>query len=326
MLKRNVLLIVGSAMLSALASAEVLTVPVIHSAGAARYRADGVVEAVRDTVVAAQTSGRITAVSVRAGDRVVAGQVLLRIDERVAADQMTASRAQLDAVRSEYERSKELFAKRYISQAALDQSEAQYKLLRAQRDTSTTQASYHTITAPYAGVVTAVAVAVGDMAMPGRSLLQIYDPAELRAVVSVPESIVQSLQLSAPVNVEIPAAAPSARLLVATAAELIPAADAATHAVQVRLSLPASNQLLPGQFVRAELPLRGSSAGALLIPLVAVIHRGEFVGVYILNMQKQFQLRQIRLGHSVGDKVEVLAGATEGELVALDPLAAAKQP
>ncbi len=95
---------------------------------------DGVVEAVRQTVVAAQVAGAVVALAVKAGDKVKAGQVLVRLDARAAeqnaaasAAQVQAARAALDAATRDYERQKQLFEKNYISQAALDQAEAQYK-------------------------------------------------------------------------------------------------------------------------------------------------------------------------------------------------------
>ena len=100
---------------------------------------DGVVEAVRRTVVSAQVPGAVVELLVAAGDRVRAGQVLLRLDARAAEQQAGAAAAQLQAARAadeaatkELDRQRQLFQKHYISQAALDRAEAQYKAAKAQ--------------------------------------------------------------------------------------------------------------------------------------------------------------------------------------------------
>ena len=146
---------------------------------------DGVVEAVRQTVVAAQVAGAVTALDVKAGDTVKAGQVLARIDARAAEQNASASDAQvrsaqalLDVASKDFERQKQLFDKQYISQAALERAESQFKAtqaqaaaLLAQAGAARTQSGFHVVRAPYAGVVAEVPVALGDMAMPGRALL-----------------------------------------------------------------------------------------------------------------------------------------------------------
>jgi multidrug efflux pump subunit AcrA (membrane-fusion protein) len=170
------------------------TEPAQAASQAGRSSYDGVVEALRQTVVAAQVPGAVVELAVKAGDTVQAGQLLLRIDARSADQsaaavdaQVQAARAQLDVATREYERQKQLFAKKYISQAALDRAEAEVRAARAQASAQTaqagaarTQTGLHVVRAPYAGVVAEVPVALGDMAMPGRPLLTLYDPAQPR--------------------------------------------------------------------------------------------------------------------------------------------------
>src|ERR1700690_1637701 len=113
--------------------------PAQATVSAATFGFDGVVEAVRQAVIAAQVSGAIVELDAAVGDRVQAGQVLLRIDARaaeqnaVAGDaQVQSARASLDAATQELERQRQLFAKNYISQAALQRAEATFKAARAQ--------------------------------------------------------------------------------------------------------------------------------------------------------------------------------------------------
>ena len=115
------------------------TAPVQSSADKASQVFDGIVEAVRQSVVAAQVAGAIVALDVKAGDTVKAGQTLARIDARAAEQNASASDAQvrsaqalLDVASKDFERQKQLFDKQYISQAALEKAESQFKAAQAQ--------------------------------------------------------------------------------------------------------------------------------------------------------------------------------------------------
>jgi RND family efflux transporter MFP subunit len=278
----------------------------------------------------------VVALHVKVGDRVVAGQVLLRLDARAAEQQAGAAAAQgqaasalQDAATREYERQQQLFAQHYISQAALDRAEAQYKAAlaqataqRASAGAARTESGFYTVKAPYSGVVSEVPVVLGDMAMPGRPLLTLYDPSALRVTATVP----QNLQPR-------PDAAPQAELPgVATARitpvrwQWLPTADPATHTVQLRMALPPGTGAVPGMFARAWLPVASSTGEAprLTVPGVAVVRRAELTGVYVLDARGKALLRQVRLGRTTAEGVDVLSGLSAGEKVALDPQAAAR--
>ena len=77
----------------------------------------------------------------------------------------------------------------------------------------------------------------GDMAMPGRILLTLYDPRALRVTAAVPESAAADARAAAGIRVEIPALGDAAPIAPA-AVEVLPTADPGTHTVQVRFVLP----------------------------------------------------------------------------------------
>jgi RND family efflux transporter MFP subunit len=294
--------------------------------------AEGVVEAVRQSTLAAQVAGRVVSLKVKAGDAVSAGQVLAQIDARSAVQAEAASqsqvreaRANLANVKAKYERSRQLFAQKFISQAALDQAEAEY--VAAQEQTSAaianasqaaTSTSFTAIIAPYSGVVASTEVEVGDMATPGRALLTVFDPRELRVTATLPQAVLARAQLGAPITVEIPTLD---RTLTARGVVVVPVADTRTHTTRVRLALPEAAGLLPGQYARA-LFVTGRTR-ALTIPAVAVLRRSEVTAVYVLDESGSARLRQVRLGEPAGEGlVEVLAGLAPGERVSLEPVRA----
>jgi RND family efflux transporter MFP subunit len=300
------------------AQTELAIVAVTRGDGVATYRVEGVVESVRHADIAAQVPGRITQLPVKAGAKVAAGTVLALIDARAAVDQQAAARAQLDIAQREYERSRELFAKRYISKVTMDRAEAEYRVARAQANVSGTQNDFHRVAAPFAGVVSDVLVEVGDMAQPGKALLRFYDPRALRITAQVPEAIADNIatQLAAQVDIGDRAA------VKVRSVQVMPTADARTHTREVRAELAAGVEAAPGAFAKLLLPLRGGdSASALTIPASSVLVRSEFRGVYVIK-GKAVQLRQVRLGPQRGDRIEVLAGLREGEQIARDPVLA----
>lgn len=299
---------------------------------------DAKVEAVRETLLAAQVPGAIVALPVKAGDAVKAGQELARVDARMASQGAAASSAQVAAAQAglnvatkEYERQKQLFAKRYISQAALDGAEAQWRAaqaqvtaLQAQAGVAATQAGLHSVRAPYSGIVSSVPVNLGDMAMPGRPLLSLYDPAALRLTAQLTQD--QARQLRSGVQVEIPGLTVQRLSIAASQIQLLPTADPLSHTVAVRVQLPANQQgAMPGMFAR--LWWQGDAADAaqrVLIPSTAVMRRAEMTGVYVQGDNGKPQLRQVRLGLPQGDMVEVLSGLRVGDQVAVEPQAAAR--
>jgi len=300
--------------------------------------AEGSVEAVQQSAIAPQVSGSIAILTVKAGDYVKAGQLLARIDTRIANQQVisnqaqvAAANAQLSAARQEYERKRRLHEKQYISQAALERAESDYKTAEAQTkaqlaqtNAANVQTGLHTINAPYAGLVAEVMVELGDMAMPGKPLLVIYDSKALRVVVNVPQSQLAQIKQNAGIQVSIPAAIESERSLTGTQVTILPTADAVSNMVKVRITLPENlTSLRPGMFARAMLPTENAGAqGQLSVPASAVVKRSELTAVYVVNSKGLPQLRQVRLGRKQGHNIEVLAGLQAGEKIALDPIAA----
>ena len=293
--------------------------------------AEGLVEAVRQSTIAAQVSGQIIELRVKVGDSVKAGQVLLRIDPRAAEQALSGSQSQVaeaqaglnNALRS-YERSKKLFAQKFISQAGLDQALADYNVaqarvaaLQAGAGQAATAKTFTVITAPYAGVVAEIPVEVGSMATPGLPLLTLFDPAAMRVTATLPQSSLRAIKLQLPARVEFPSLKLSGYARQAT---LVPVADSRTHTARLRLDLGQVAGLLPGQFARAYFVT--GNARKLVVPEQAVLHRSEVTAVYVLD-SGQPQLRQIRVGEApVNGFVEVLAGLRAGERVAQDPVRA----
>lgn len=326
---------------AAAAGPQVATLKVGAPAQASGFEIEGTVQALRQATVAAQIGGNVLALLVKAGDKVQAGQVLARIDDRDAAAGLSRTdagvaqaEAELRNARTAAERTRELRSKGFISQAALDTAETQLKAAQSAaqaagsaRSQAALARGFATLTAPFAGVVLATHLEAGDLASPGRPVATLYAPGAMRAVVQVPASRAAQARLATQREVRLPAGGAWVQPL--RSAEL-PVTDPVAQTNEWRLDLPAEAAVQPGQSVTARfagLPAAapgGTAAGAapnvtpsaaLSLPKSAVLQRGELDAVYLVR-NGQFVLRAVRLGPAQGDQLTVLAGLKAGDEVA----------
>jgi RND family efflux transporter MFP subunit len=297
------------------------------------YAADAVIEAVRQATVSAQISGTVVQILVDAGDPVKKGQVVARIDTRETDAQVAAGRAgvaQAEALlaqaRQNLERTRSLLEKNFVSQSALDKAESDYNAARAAADAARagqsqadTARTYAELRSPLDGVVTRRLMEPGEVAAPGRGVVAVHDPSALRAVGNLPQYVLPKAAHVSRARIELPQLN---RTIDATKVTILPAADARLLSTQIRADLPASESanVAPGAAAKVLLPV--GRARKLVIPAAALIRRGELTAVNVAANDGLVQLRQVRVGASVGDGlIEVLAGLSEGDKVLPAPLA-----
>lgn len=315
----------------------VALVEVQAAAGGSSLAVEGRIEPRRQATVAAQLGGSVLALLVKAGDAVQAGQALARIDERDAAAglqrtdaALAQAQAQAQNAHTALERTRELRAQGFVSQAALDAAQTQDRAAQAgvqQAQAARAQArlarSFALVGAPFAGVVLATHVEAGDLATPGRPIATLYAPGALRASALVPLSQAPAARRAARIEVEL---ANGQRVLPTARSELA-AADPVSQTIEWRLDLPAAALpgLLPGQVARVHFIAPAAADGSratLRVPAQAVLRRGELTAVYVARGDG-FALRAVRLGAEHGSQgVEVLAGLAAGERIAGDAVQA----
>jgi len=318
------------------AGAELASAPVELREIELTYSAEAVIEAVRQSTVSAQIQGRIVDIRFDVGDFVKQGDVIVRIDERqvgqaaaASAAQVSEAQAALANARAQYERTKQLLAQKFVSRAALDHAESEYRAAQARvtallagAAAAATEKSFATVVAPYSGVVSARHVELGEMATPGKPLMTGFDPSTLRVVANVPATQIGAVRAIERARIEVPSLG---KWLDVKSMTVVPTADPRTQTTRVRLDLPEdASGIYPGVYARAHFVT--GKAPRLLVPRSAVFHRSELTAVYVIGVDGQPQLRQIRVG-SAGDEtaLEVLAGLKPGERVALEPMKAGMQ-
>lgn len=286
------------------------------------YPAEAVVEAIKEATLAAQVQGRVVEVRANVGQHVKKGEVLMRIDAREFAENAAAAEAQSIQAKANYERMKNLYAQKFVSSAALDKAEADFKSAQATAGASGANYSHATITAPISGIVSQRLTEMGEMATPGKPLITVYDPNGLRVIASIPQYRVAEIRKNAKARLEFPEAG---LWLDATRVEILPTADPRSHTVTARLYLPANvDGVFPGMAARAHFVT--GVGKKLTVPPQAVLRRGEVTGVYVIDAQNVPRLRQVRLGEMLGNgELEVLAGLAAGDNVSLEPIKAGIQ-
>lgn len=283
--------------------------------------AESVVEAVQQTTVGAQVAGRVLEVRADSGQRVTKGDLLMRIDAREAGEAARAAEAQYKVAKLNYERHQQLKEQKFVSQAAVDKARADFDAAAANRSAAGASQSHASIVAPMTGIVARRHVEAGDMAMPGTPLFTIYQPGSLRVTASIPQHRLPAMRGVSSARVEFPELG---KWVDASAIQVLPTVDVATHVAQVRVSLPALAEAVPGMFARVHF-ITGR-ADKLTVPTSAVVRRGEVAAVYVQTADNRLVLRQLRLGETVGQgEIEVLAGLAAGDKVVTDPVKAAIQ-
>ncbi|MDA3913276.1 MAG: efflux RND transporter periplasmic adaptor subunit [Oleiagrimonas sp.] len=299
---------------------------------------DGVVDAVHQVTLTAQTNARVKELPYDVGDRVKAGDVLVRFTNVEQKSAHSAAQAQIASARAayvnaeaHYKRIASIYAQRLVSTSDLDQArsardaaQAALRAAQAQSRQVGQQLDYTVIRAPYDGIVTQRFVQVGEAVQAGppspQALIAIESLKDLRVKVQVPQSAIAAIRKYHQAQI-LPEDCRSARMDVAKVI-VYPYADPKTHTFDVRLLLDGSHpDLFPGMTVKAAFAV--GTARRLLVPESAIWHQGEVSGVYVIEGH-DVSLRQVRTGERFGKRVEVLSGLRDGDMIATDPAAAAR--
>lgn len=293
---------------------------------------DGVVEAVQQADLSAQTAGRVTVVAVDVDQRVQRGDVLVRltaVEQQAGANtaqaQLRAAQAAASEAEGNYRRYAALSEGQYVSRAQLAQARAARDSAIAARDAARAQlaqaaqqTAYTVVRAPFSGIVSARNVEPGESIAPGQPLMSLYAPGALRIEMQVPQSDADAIRSVGRAQIRLD----DGRTLDAAQVIVYPAADPQTHSTNVRVVLPdVSPAPRPGVTAKVLFPIAPGSGSTVTVPASALVQRGELSAVYVVDGDR-IVLRQLRLGSRDSERVEVLAGLRGGETIAADPVAA----
>ncbi|MBD3222839.1 efflux RND transporter periplasmic adaptor subunit [bacterium] len=290
--------------------------------------ATGTIEAENSVEVSTRLMGHVKEVLVREGQRVEAGEVLVRIDEtdmlarkRQVEAALAEAQAVLDNAETNFERFRRLYADNSISKSRLDDArtgrdralagvqQAQARLAEVE-----VQLDYLRIEAPTDGTVTRRLVDPGDMANPGAPLVMLEEVGVMKVRAGLAESDVDLVDVGAEVKVKVTSLDQATYTV--PIARIIPTASGMSRTFDLQAYLPNDDgRLKSGMFARVEVPV--GSREAVLVPAEALHERGQLTGVWIVDDSGTAHLRWIRVGRTHGDEVEVISGLQGGERVVL---------
>ncbi len=281
---------------------------------------DGVLEAVNQTTVSAQTSGRIVEINYDVDDFVSKDSVIMRFRDKEQRAALVAAEARYEEAGASFKRVEELIAKKLVSQSDYDRAEAALKAARANLEQAQEQLEHTVVRAPYSGIVVKRHVEKGELASPGTPLITGLSLEHLRATANVSQTYINKLREYARARVIV--AHDDVKSIEADSLTISPYADPVAHTFKVRVDLQAGQHgLYPGMFVKVAFVV--GEQRRLVAPAAAIVYRSEVTGVYVISETGQVSFRRVRVARVLDDgNVEVLAGLAEGEQVALEPIRA----
>lgn len=289
------------------ASVQVLTV-----SSQSRAATEDVVGTVRPKLSAsleAKVSGRVSQMLVVPGESVTNGELLARLDAPEIASRVEQANAALAQAENDWKRATTLFNQQASSRSEFDAAEARYRMSKGAAAEAQAMMAYCDMKAPFDGVITRKLADVGDLAMPGKPLLQMENPAVLRLEADVPEALIGNVKLGDKLTVQIAAVAGA---LEGVVTELAPAADPNSRTFLVKLDLPNATAHRSGQFGRVAVPI--GEVNSLRIPAAALVLRGQMEMVFVAS-HGQAQLRLVKSGARIGNEVEIVSGLEPGEQI-----------
>jgi membrane fusion protein (multidrug efflux system) len=278
----------------------------------AMYSGTATLEAEADAEIIAKAGGEVRRILVEEGDHVKAGQLLAVLDDRQLRFQAAQTRAALAKAERDFNRQVELHQKGLVSAGAFEGLKYDLDNQRAADDLASLNLSYSEIRAPFAGIVSARHVKLGQELAAGSKVFRVTDPTPLKAAVYVPERELARLKIGQAAAISVDALA--GRSFPAIVKLVSPTVDAATATFKVTLEVnDPKGDLKPGMFSRVGIVFERRSE-TLTIPRIALLDTDGASNVFVVSSGKAEQ-RAIKTGLSNAGKVEVTDGLTGAEQV-----------
>ncbi|MBC3861891.1 efflux RND transporter periplasmic adaptor subunit [Undibacterium jejuense] len=314
----------------------VTTVNAKPASGKGELTLPGTLQGIIEAPIYSRSSGYVLRWNKDIGARVAKGDVLAEIDtpeidqqlaQAIAARDQAAS--SLDLAKTSAERWEALRKKDAVTQQELNERSSAFtqakanlaaanaNVLRLQR-----QEQFKRIIAPFSGVITRRNVEVGDLIDAGnggaaKALFSLAQVDTLRVYVYVPQAYAQ--RIKAGDTVSISQKELSGQIFHGTVARTAGAIDVATRTMQLEINLPnKDNTLLAGAYVEVALPVGGTS-NILTVPSNVILFRPEGTRVAIVDAKGTIQLRTVKIGHDLGNKLEILDGISVNDKLVLNP-------
>jgi RND family efflux transporter MFP subunit len=296
-----------------------LSTPIKVTVATAERVAESAQEEFMGTVVARNRAdlepkiqARVDRILVSLGSRVKAGDVLAELDAREFEARVQQARAVFEQTSQDMTRFENLLSQQAATQQEYDGIKARTTVAEAGLAEAETALSYTRIVAPFSGKVTNKMIDIGDLAVPGRPMFTLEEEATLRFVATLPESRLGSIAYGDSLTILVSNVTAPVRGRVE---EVSPSADPVSRSFAVKIALPNTPGVRPGQFGRLLLPAGGDET--IFIPRSALVRRGQLDLVYVVTPDHKAMLRLVLIGRQYPDRLEILSGLRENEKVVI---------
>jgi RND family efflux transporter MFP subunit len=295
----------------------------------------GTVKARNSAVISARLAGSVTAVYAREGDRVAKGKVVAAIDAaesgaaaagatsgvEEAARALEEARSRRRLADATFDRYRKLFAEQAVTRQEFEvrqseqevaaegvaRAEAKLKQARYAAQGASVVAGYGKVTSPLAGIVVAKQVEAGQTVFPGTPLFTVEGDGGYRLEVAAPETLLGKVKPGDQVGIDVEGAPATGRV-----AEIVPLIDPGSRTFTVKIDLPAKG-LRSGRYGKAL--FRTGAREGIAVPAAAVVTRGALTSVWAVSADGIARLRLIKVGKTLGDRVEILTGLRPGDRI-----------
>lgn len=288
------------------------TVKVIAADLALDASAVGSLRSNESVVLRPETAGRISSINFKDGSAVAKGSLLVGLDSATQSAEFDQARANLGLAQVNLKRTRELFERKFVSQQALDNTEAGLKVQEAALALAQARLDKMRIKAPFSGVVGIRNVSVGDYVKEGQELINLEDISTLKIDFRLPESYLG--QLKPGQTIEVSSDALPGQKFEAVLDAVNPLVDTGGRAIESRAHLANTDgRLRPGMFVRVRLIFEQRSK-VLLVPEQAIVPDTKTPFVFVVQEGKAMRV-PVKTGTRRNAQVEIVEGLKAGDEV-----------
>ena len=254
------------------------------------------------------------------GAQVSRGQSLFTISSRdlASGSQVDKIAADYRRAEAEYNRLKQLIEEQIVSRSEFEAAESEYLKAKAEYDAVAARSSEKgsNVGAPIAGYITSLAVSEGDFVEMGQPLATVSQNRRLQLRADLPQRYYRELRTIKTANIVDPATGESYRLADCGGRLLSVGriADSGSTLIPVTFEFDNRNDLPQGAIVEAYL-VGAPIAEALVVPVTAVTEAQGLYYVYVQLDADCYERREVALGASDGERVQLLSGIEAGDRV-----------
>ena len=265
--------------------------------------------------LAAPQPARITRVYVAAGQHVTQGEPLVELDQTPFRTATQAAEATLAAAEKANERQQRLATEGIVARKDADQAAADAAKARADAATARRAEQLSVVRSPLGGVVTRMTAVLGATADVAQALVEVADPAALDILLNVTANDAARIRRGAKVTLAAGQNATGESLGIGAVADVGGTVDSASRSVNVRVQAPTTRRPLRiSETVFGEIAV-AVHAGAITVPLEALVPDGEDFKVFVVDAAGTAHERKVSVGGRTDKVAEITQGLADGERV-----------